>query len=197
MGDRVTICPDVVCGECWFCKNMPSYPWCEKAKFHYGHNRSTTEGKQLYGGFSQYMYIEPGARLYKIPDGLPNDLACFTEVMCVTYTLEKAREFSSFDLEGFNFGDAVVVQDCGAEIVVECVGRPEVFPEGLKYLRKAGMYLEQAARFRPSRKTAVRLKKTGGHGASTPSSRICTIKSVACQTIPHLFFSINKTRSTD
>ena len=30
----------------------------------------------------------------------------------------------------------------GAEIVVECVGRPEVFPEGLKYLRKAGMYLE-------------------------------------------------------
>ena len=32
----------------------------------------------------------------------------------------------------------------GAEIVVECVGRPEVFPEGLKYLRKAGMYLEQA-----------------------------------------------------
>lgn len=32
----------------------------------------------------------------------------------------------------------------GTEIVVECVGRPEVFPEGLKYLRKAGMYLEQA-----------------------------------------------------
>ena len=39
--------------------------------------------------------------------------------------------------------------------------------------------------------------KKQGHGASTPSSRICTIKSVACQTIPHLFFSINKTRSTD
>ena len=52
----------------------------------------------------------------------------------------------------------------GAEIVVECVGRPEVFPEGLKYLRKAGMYLEQAARFRPARKTAVRLKKQGGTG---------------------------------
>lgn len=115
-----------------------------KAKFHYGHNRSTTEGKQLYGGFSQYMYIEPGARLYKIPDGLPNDMACFTEVMCVAYTLEKARDFSSFDLEGVNFGNTVVVQGCGAEIVVECVGRPEVFPEGLKYLRKAGMYPEQA-----------------------------------------------------
>ena len=115
-----------------------------KAKFHYGHNRSTTEGKQLYGGFSQYMYIEPGARLYKIPDGLPNDMACFTEVMCVAYTPEKARAVSSFDLEGVNLGDTVVIQGCGAEIVVECVGRPEVFPEGRKYLRKAGMYLEQA-----------------------------------------------------
>lgn len=39
--------------------------------------------------------------------------------------------------------------------------------------------------------------KNRGHGASTPSSWICTSKSVACQTIPHLFFSINKTRSTD
>lgn len=30
----------------------------------------------------------------------------------------------------------------GADIVCECVGRPEAFPEGLRYLRKAGMYLE-------------------------------------------------------
>ena len=204
VGDCVTICPDVVCGTCWYCKNIPSYPWCEKAQFHYGHNRSSNSEKHLYGGFSQYMYIEPGARLYKVPDGLPNELACFTEVMCVTYTLEKAREFSGFSLEGFNFGDSLVIQGSGplgiahiamarmmgagkiiatdisdykldiakafgadvvlntenttpeeriarikaetngrgADIVVECVGRPEVFPEGLKYLRKAGMYLE-------------------------------------------------------
>ena len=204
VGDCVTICPDVVCGTCWYCKNIPSYPWCEKAQFHYGHNRSSNSEKHLYGGFSQYMYIEPGARLYKVPDGLPNELACFTEVMCVTYTLEKAREFSGFSLEGFNFGDSLVIQGSGplgiahiamarmmgvgkiiatdisdykldiakafgadvvlntenttpeeriarikaetngrgADIVVKCVGRPEVFPEGLKYLRKAGMYLE-------------------------------------------------------
>ena len=39
-------------------------------------------------------------------------------------------------------------------------------------------------------------KKQGARGFH-PSSRICTSKSVACQIIPHLFFSINKTRSTD
>ena len=198
VGDRITICPDVVCGKCWYCKNMPSYPWCEHLQF------SCNDGHHLYGGYAEYVYLEPGVRAYKIPDGLPNDLACFTEVMCVAYTLEKAREFSSFDLEGFNFGDTVVIQGSGplgiahiamarmlgagkiiatdisdykldiakafgadvvlnvekttpeeriarikaetngrgAEIVVECVGRPEVFPEGLKYLQKAGMYLE-------------------------------------------------------
>lgn len=38
-------------------------------------------------------------------------------------------------------------------------------------------------------------KNRGARGFH-PSSWICTIKSVACQTIPHLFFSINKTRST-
>ena len=99
VGDRITICPDVVCGKCWYCKNMPSYPWCEHLQFSYGNMRSCNDGHHLYGGYAEYVYLEPGVRAYKIPDGLPNDLACFTEVMCVAYTLEKAREFSSFDLE--------------------------------------------------------------------------------------------------
>lgn len=204
VGDRVTICPDVVCGKCWYCRNMPSYPWCEHLQFSYGNMRSCDDANHLYGGFSQYMYIEPGTRVYKVPDGLTNEMACYTEVMCVAYTLQKAQEMSSMSREGFNFGDSVVVQGTGslgmahiimarmmgagtiiatdlsdykleiakafgadltinvrnttpeqrirmirdategrgADIVVECVGKPEVFPEGLRYLRKAGMYLE-------------------------------------------------------
>jgi len=203
-GDRVTMCPDVVCGECWYCKNMPSYPWCEKMQFSYGNMRSCNDGNHLYGGFAEYMYIEPGTRLYKVPDGLPDELAALAEVFAVTYTLDKAKEFNSFSLEGFNFNDTVVVQGVGplglahiikarmmgagkiiatdisdyklglakefgadivlnskktteeeridivmqathgrgADLAVECVGRPEVVPEGLKMLRKAGMYLE-------------------------------------------------------
>lgn len=204
VGDRVTICPDVVCGKCWFCRNIPSYPWCERLQFSYGNMRSCLDGNHLYGGSAQYLYIEPGTYVYKVPDELPNEMACFTEVMCVAYTLEKARQFSAASREGFNLGDSVVVQGTGplgmahvamarlmgagkiiatdlsnykleiarefgaditinvrdttpeeritlikkethgrgADIVCECVGRPEVFPEGLKYLRKAGMYLE-------------------------------------------------------
>ena len=204
VGDRVTICPDVVCGKCWYCKNIPSYPWCEHLRFSYGNMRSCNDANHLYGGAAQYLYIEPGTYVYKVPDGLTEDMACFTEVMCVAYTLEKARQFSAQSREGFNLGDSVVVQGVGplgmahvimarimgagkiiatdisdyklelarefgadvvinvrnttaeeriarikqethgrgADIVCECVGRPEAFPEGLRYLRKAGMYLE-------------------------------------------------------
>jgi len=203
-GDRVTMCPDVVCGECWYCKNMPSYPWCEHLQFSYGNMRSCNDGQHLYGGFAEYMYIEPGTRLYKVPDALPDEMAVLTEVMCVTYSLDKAKEFNSFSLEGFNFGDTVVIQGVGplglahlikarmmgagkiivtdvsdyrlglakqfgadvvinaartdsaervelvrqetfgrgADIVCECVGKPMVVNEGLKMLRKAGMYIE-------------------------------------------------------
>ncbi|WP_027086578.1 zinc-binding dehydrogenase [Cohnella panacarvi] len=203
-GDRVTMCPDVTCGHCWYCKNFPMYPWCDNMQFSYGNMRSCNVGKHLYGGFSEYIYIEPGTRLYKVPDGLPDEMAVLTELLCVTGTLDKAKEFNSFSLEGFSFNDTVVIQGVGplglshiikarmmgagkiivtdisdyklnlakefgadvalnvtttteeeridivrqhthgrgADIVVECVGMPHVVPEGLRMLRKAGMYLE-------------------------------------------------------
>jgi L-iditol 2-dehydrogenase len=203
-GDRVTICPDVVCGKCYYCKNFPNYPWCDHMLFSYGNMRSCKDPPHLYGGFAEYIYIEPGTRMYKVPDELPDNMAAMTEVMCVTYTLDKAKEFNSFSLEGFSFGDTIVVQgtgplglmhiikarmmgagcivatdisdykldlakrfgadvvlnaekttedervECvmrntrglGADIVIECVGKPNVVGEGLRMLRKAGMYLE-------------------------------------------------------
>lgn len=203
-GDRVTMCPDVTCGKCWYCKNMPSYPWCEHLQFSYGNMRSCNDGQHLYGGFAEYIYIEPGTRLYKVPDALPDEVAVLTEILCVAYSLDKAKEFNSFSLEGFNFDDTVVIQGVGplglahlikarmmgagkiivtdvsdyrlelakqfgadvainvsrtteaerielvrqetrglgADIVCECVGKPMVVNEGLKMLRKAGMYIE-------------------------------------------------------
>ncbi len=203
-GDRVTMCPDVVCGKCWYCKHFPNYPWCETLRTEYGIRPSCETGRHLYGGWAEYIYIMPGTRLYKVPEGLTDEMAALTEVMCVTWTLDKAKEFNAFSLEGFNFGDTVLIQGVGplglmhvikarmmgagqiivtdisdyrlnlakefgadlalnvnktteeerielvmqntrgigADLAVECVGRPHVVPEGLAMLRKAGMYLE-------------------------------------------------------
>lgn len=87
--------------------------------------RSCDNGRHLYGGFSEYMYIEPGTRLYAVPDGLPDEVAVLTEIMCVAYGLDKAKEFNSFLLEGFNFEDTIVIQGAG--------------PPGLAHLIKARM----------------------------------------------------------
>ena len=106
-GDRVTMCPDVVCGECFYCKHIPNYPWCTKLRFGYGAMPNKNSDTTLYGGFAEYMYIAPGTRLYKVPDGMPDSLAVLTEPMCVTYSLDKAKEFYSFACEGFAFGDTV------------------------------------------------------------------------------------------
>lgn len=112
-GDKVTMCPDVICGKCFYCKHFPTYPWCDHMQFCYGNTRSCKDAPHLYGGFSEYIYIEPGTRLYKIPEGLPDRVAVLTEVMCVTYTLDKAKEFNSFSMEGFNFDDTIVIQGAG------------------------------------------------------------------------------------
>ncbi len=124
-GDRVTMCPDVVCGKCHYCKTNPHYPWCEHLQFGYGNSRSCDEFEHLYGGFAEYIYIEPGTRLYKVPENLPDEMAVLAELMCVTYSLDKAREFYNFNGEGFGFNDTVVVQGVG--------------PLGLAHIIKAQM----------------------------------------------------------
>ena len=74
--------PGWVCGRVLVLQNMPSYPWCEKLQFTYGNMRSVWMAI-IFGGFSEYIYqIEPGTRLYKIPDALPDKVAVLTEVLC-------------------------------------------------------------------------------------------------------------------
>lgn len=113
-GDRVVCAPDVVCGECYYCKTMSWYPWCESETFHnIGESHNANIYPHIFGGFSEYMSVWPKTNMFKVPEGLPDELAAFTEVMCVAYTLDKAKEFYAFDGEGFAFGATVVIQGAG------------------------------------------------------------------------------------
>lgn len=111
-GDRVTMSPDMVCGKCWYCRNTFGYPWCEHIKA-YGNAFSTTEEPSLFGGWSEYMYIKPGTFIYKVPDGIPPEVAVFTEVFTVSYALDKAKEGYALCNQGFGAADTVVVQGVG------------------------------------------------------------------------------------
>jgi threonine dehydrogenase-like Zn-dependent dehydrogenase len=126
VGDRVVCAPDVVCGKCYYCRMMSWYPWCESLDFHnIGESHNADIYPHVFGGFSEYMNVWPRTSMFKVPEGLSDDLAAFTEVMAVAYTLDKAKEFFAFDGEGFSFGGTVVVQGCG--------------PIGLAHIIKARM----------------------------------------------------------
>ncbi len=202
-GDRVTMAPDVVCGTCWYCRHIHAFPWCENS-WCYGTIKTCAEPPHLFGGFSEYLYIVPEAFVYKVPDGMPPEVAVLTELMACSFNLDKAKEFSSLASEGFLSGDTVVIQGVGplgfvhlikaqllgagrviaidkspyrlkmakqfgadvtfnvkdttaeqrieevraltggrgADVVVECIGRPEPVLEGIEMLRRGGMYIE-------------------------------------------------------
>ena len=111
VGDRITMCPDVVCGRCYNCRHIFGYSWCEHWQ-GYGNSFRATE-QPLMGGWSQYMVIIPEAFVYKVPDGIAPELAVYTELMACAFALDKAKEFTSLASEGFLTDSSVPIQGTG------------------------------------------------------------------------------------
>lgn len=113
IGDRVTNCPNVICGECWYCRNIHAYPYCPN---HQGIGMTYYADRFPYivGGWAEYMYLPPKAWVYKVPEYLDVELACMSELFVVTALLDRAKEYSALGGKGFHFGDTVVIQGAGA-----------------------------------------------------------------------------------
>lgn len=111
-GDRVVICPDIICGRCWYCRHIAGYSLCENLR-SYGNSFTCAEPPHLFGGFADCMYILPQTFVYRVPEDLPPEVAVMTELLAVTASLDKAREFSALGGEGFQSGDTIVVQGAG------------------------------------------------------------------------------------
>ncbi len=112
VGDRVALCPDVICGECYNCRHTFAFPWCENLR-GYGNAFTSAEPPHLFGGWAEYMYILPNAFLYKVPEDLPVRVAVMVELMAVSYNLDKTKEFFTLSGDGFATGDTVVIQGAG------------------------------------------------------------------------------------
>jgi threonine dehydrogenase-like Zn-dependent dehydrogenase len=124
VGDRITMCPDVVCGRCYPCTHVMGYVWCDNSQC-YGNSFTSAEPPHLLGGWAEYMYLRPDTFVYKVPSGLSTHVAVLAELMACTASLDKVKEFSSYAMEGFNSGDTVVVIGSG--------------PLGLLHVAKADM----------------------------------------------------------
>lgn len=112
VGDRVVMCPDILCGKCWYCKNSFGFPLCENIK-GYGNSFSSADAPHLMGGWADYIFVRKDAFVYKVPEELPPEIAVMSELMAVTYNLDKAKEIYTMGGEGFGSGATVVIQGTG------------------------------------------------------------------------------------
>jgi L-iditol 2-dehydrogenase len=113
VGDRVTNCPNVICGECWYCRSVHGYPYCAK---HEGIGMTYYSDRYPYivGGWGEYLYLPPKAWVYKVPEYLTIEEATLSELFVVAAILDRGKEYAAYAGKGFHFGDTVVVQGMGA-----------------------------------------------------------------------------------
>jgi threonine dehydrogenase-like Zn-dependent dehydrogenase len=105
-GDRVVPAANVSCGRCWFCQNGLPYYMCESLE-DYGNSLNCASPPYLFGGWSEYMYLLPGTRLFRVPEALPDNVAVLTEPMAVTHGFDRARRLNE------TFAETVVVYGIG------------------------------------------------------------------------------------
>ncbi len=105
-GDRVVPGANVSCGRCWYCQSGQPYYMCERLE-DYGNSLGCAAPPHLFGGWSEYMYLLPGTRLFRVPDELPDHVAVLTEPMAVTHGFERARRLND------TFAETVVVFGVG------------------------------------------------------------------------------------
>lgn len=113
-GDAVTVVPGIVCGECWYCNNVPARPTTCQDRDVYGF-RSTNEAPHAHGGFSRHVIIEDGATFYRLPDSMPVELGALAEPLSVaTHAFERAYQPGvPYAREGFGIGKSIAIQGAG------------------------------------------------------------------------------------
>ncbi len=113
VGSRVTHCPNVICGRCWYCRRIHAYPFCSH---HQGIGMTYRSDRFPFiaGGWGEYLYLPPKAWIYEVPEELSTEEANLTEIFVVSSLLDRAKMYSQVDARGFSFGDTVVIQGLGA-----------------------------------------------------------------------------------
>jgi len=119
VGDRVTNCPNVICGRCWYCRNIHGYPYCAEHQ-GIGMTYYSNQFPYIVGGWGEYMYLPPKAWVYKVPEHIPVEYACLVELFVVAALLDRAKEYAAYGGKGFHFGDTVVLQGAGAIGMMMC-----------------------------------------------------------------------------
>jgi L-iditol 2-dehydrogenase len=109
-GDRVIPAPNRACGRCHMCARGFPYYLCRNVE-NYGNSLTSALAPHLFGGWSEYLYLRPGTAVFRVPEGLPDEVAVLTEIFAVTHSLERAAALPR--PAGFRPGDTVAIIGAG------------------------------------------------------------------------------------
>lgn len=110
-GDRLVPAPNRACGSCHNCQRGFPYYLCRNLE-NYGNSLTCSGAPHLFGGWSELLYLKPGTATFRVPEGLPDEVAVLTEIFAVTHSLDRAAAIPS--PSGFRPGDSVAVVGLGA-----------------------------------------------------------------------------------
>lgn len=103
VGDRIVAPYYITCGTCSKCK-IGRYDLCENAYIHLG---SDPEAWPYFGGtFATHYYIYPEQKFYKVPDGVPDELA--VGVNCAF-----SQVYYGLDRSELREGETILIQGAG------------------------------------------------------------------------------------
>jgi threonine dehydrogenase-like Zn-dependent dehydrogenase len=108
-GDRIALEEYVTCGSCRWCRSR-NFRYCRltdqgAASLRYG-STPMSVWPSLWGGYSEYLYIHPGAVIHRMPDHVPAELA--TPFLPLANGIELACGYG-----GVGLGDRILIQGPG------------------------------------------------------------------------------------
>lgn len=128
LGTRVVVEGGIRCNECERCRNGLAVCTSRRPANAYGRLPST-EAPGLWGGFSEMMYLDPGARVHPVSDGLPAAVTTFA------HALADARTWA-VEIPNLSDGDTVLVLGPGPRGIAATVAAREA---GASWVGVAGL----------------------------------------------------------
>lgn len=115
VGDTVTINPRIVCGKCYYCRNLPERPEMCMGARTYNSSIGSEAPPYLFGGWAEFMYILPDSQIIKLDD-IDLEVASLIEPLaCSVGLLDRYRRSHDWAAgDGFGVGRDVVLFGVGA-----------------------------------------------------------------------------------
>ena len=141
IGDRITLEPSIPCGHCEWCLTQFNYHKCRPLRC-YGLTLDAAEPPHLSGGYGEYMYIQPGSRIYKIAAAVPYAAAALSSVIGNGVRWVKT-------LGQMTFGQSLAISGVGSQGLATLIVAKEcgVGPIAVMGLTRDAMRFELAREF--------------------------------------------------